>query len=218
MMRRIIFILIFLPFIGFCQNQSVGNLTVFSEDGDKFFLVLNGEKQNDVAQTNIKIEELPQPYYSAKIIFENTAIAPISKNNLMVTDAEGNMMDVTYKIRKDKSNKAKLSYYSMIPVPQDFTPPSGMYVRQFGQPPLVTGGIKQPNNTGGMGASLNVPGLNVNISISDPGEINTSSHSSTHQTQTQTTTTQQNQYPVRGCKNAFPMKAADFNAAVNTIK
>ena len=52
----------------FAQNQRTGNLTIFSEDGDKFYLVLNGEKQNDIPQSNIRIEELPQPYYSARII------------------------------------------------------------------------------------------------------------------------------------------------------
>jgi hypothetical protein len=41
--------------------QPIGHLTVFSEDGDKFFLVLNGERQNNIAQTNIRVEDLNHP-------------------------------------------------------------------------------------------------------------------------------------------------------------
>jgi hypothetical protein len=117
-MKKIIFLALCLtPFFCFAQPQTGGNLTVFSEDGDKFTLVLNGEKQNEIPQANIKIEDLPQPYYSAKILFEDKTFAPISKSSLMITDAEGKMMDVTYRIRRDKNNKVKMVYYSMIPVP-----------------------------------------------------------------------------------------------------
>ncbi len=219
-----------IPALGFAQMQTGGNLTVFSEDGDAFFLILNGEKQNDVAQTNIRIEDLPQPYYSAKIIFADKSLASISKANLMITDADGKLMDVTYKIKKDKNNKVKLNYYSMIEVKQDFMPPANMYVRQWGQPQpqYQGGGVRQTTTTTtqqgtGVGASLNMPGMNVNISISDPDDMNVSSH---HQTTTATTTHHQvNQQsnqptfstPQRGCVNNWPMNAGDFASAKKTI-
>jgi len=224
--------LLMLPFLSFAQMQTGGNLTVFSEDGDAFYLILNGEKQNDQAQTNIRIEDLPQPYYSAKIIFEDKTFAAISKSNLMITDADGKMMDVTYKIKKDKSNKPKLVYYSMIEVKQDFMPPANMYVRHWGQPqPQYSnggGGGVRPNNPppqqgGGIGASVNMPGMNVNISISDPDGMGMGSSTTTHQQQTTTThqtTTQQGggyQQPQRGCANNWPMNSSDFATAKKTI-
>ena len=54
----------------YAQWVPTANLTIFSEDGLKFYLVLNGERYNDVTQTNIRIEELPNPYYNCKIIFD----------------------------------------------------------------------------------------------------------------------------------------------------
>ena len=222
--------------------QQYGNLTVFSEDGDKFFLILNGEKQNDEAQTNIRVEELNQPYYSARIIFEDKTLASITKNNLMIVDADAKFMDVTYKIKKDKNKKVKLNYYSMIPVQPDFMPPSGMYVRHFGQPAPQTivqqpiqvqqGGGRQTtttttttttSNNNNIGASLNVPGMNVNISISDPDIKVQGSTTTTHQTTTthsggQQQQQQQQQQPqyTGNCKG-WPMSAADFSAAKKTI-
>ena len=217
--------------------QQYGNLTVFSEDGDKFYLILNGEKQNEEPQTNIRVEELNQPYYSARIIFEDKTLAAITKNNLMIVDADAKFMDVTYKIKKDKNKKVKLNYYSMIPVQEDFMPPSGMYVRHFGQPGPQTivqqpiqvqqGGGRQTTTTttttttsnNNIGASLNVPGMNVNISISDP-DINTHATTTTHQS----TTThsgghqqQQQQPQYTGNCNGWPMNGADFSAAKKTI-
>jgi hypothetical protein len=218
--------------------QQHGNLTVFSEDGDKFFLILNGEKQNEEAQTNIRVEELNQPYYSARIIFEDKTLAPITKNNLMIVDADAKFMDVTYKIKKDKNKKVKLNYYSMIPVQEDFLPPSGMYVRQFGQtsqqtnsqqPVQIQGGGRQTTttttttttntNSNGIGASLNVPGMNVNISIADP-DMDAHTTTTTHHTTTthiggQPQQQQQPQY-TGNCKG-WPMEAADFSAAKKTI-
>jgi Domain of unknown function (DUF4476) len=218
--------------------QQHGNLTVFSEDGDKFFLILNGEKQNEEAQTNIRVEELNQPYYSARIIFEDKTLASITKNNLMIVDADAKFMDVTYKIKKDKNKKVKLNYYSMIPVQEDFLPPSGMYVRQFGQtsqqtnsqqPVQIQGGGRQTTttttttttntNSNGIGASLNVPGMNVNISIADP-DMDAHTTTTTHHTTTthiggQPQQQQQPQY-TGNCKG-WPMEAADFSAAKKTI-
>ena len=42
--------------------QSTSNLVIFSEDGYKFFIILNGIRQNEVAQTNVKVMGLNQPY------------------------------------------------------------------------------------------------------------------------------------------------------------
>jgi len=60
-------------------QQPVANLTIFSDSGDKFFLYLNGEKQNNVAQTNLRVEDLPQAYYSAKIVFDDEVTAELKR-------------------------------------------------------------------------------------------------------------------------------------------
>lgn len=226
-MKKLFALLLLLgPLFGLAQYQTGGNLTVFSEEGDKFYLILNGEKQNETPQTNIKIEDLPQPYYSAKIIFEDKNLATISKNNLMITDADGKMMDVTYRIKKDKLNKVKLVYYSMIPVPQDFMPPAGMYVRQFGQPGPQGETVRQTTTTtttnNGIGASVNVPGMSMNISISDPDAIQTTTTTTTSTSTSSshagsTVHSQQGQPVVKGCANNWPMSAGDFSAAKKTI-
>ena len=214
LMRKLFFLIaLAIPSLIFAQ-QKVGNLTIFSEDGDKFYLILNGEKQNTVPQTNIRIEELPQPYYNAKIIYGDSTIATISKNNLRIADAEGTMMDVTYKIRRDKSGKAKMNYYSMIPVQQDFIPSSGTYVHHYGRPEQTVT-TTTTTTADPVSASVNVNGVSMNVTINDPLMTQSTSTTTTVSSSSSNTTTNTD---TRGSKcNGWPMKATDFSAAKKSI-
>lgn len=231
---------IFLCAVSVIAQQPVANLTIFSDNGDKFFLYLNGEQQNNVAQTNLRVEDLPQTYYSAKIIFEDKATPEISKNYLGLTDANGVMQDVTYKIKRDKNNgKMSLKYFSMVPVQQNYIPPSNVYVQQYGVPVQVitstpapttgtgttvtqttttTTGVStgHPTNTG---MSVNTGGINMNININDPVMVGGSTQTTTTTTTTSSSTTGStipaNASTNIGCSEMMP---ADFTSALSTIK
>lgn len=209
--------ILFFAFIALAQPQPVANLTIFSEDGDKFFLVLNGERQNNVAQTNLRVEDLPQPYYNAKIIFEDKTIPEINKNYLQLADANGAMMDVTYKIKKDKNNgKVTLRYFSMIPVQQNYVPASNVTVVRYGNPAPVTT-VTQTTTThttpNTVDANVNVAGINMNVTINDP-----TLQTTTHTTTTHTTEVVHEQPVQVGCVGAYPMSSGDFSSALSTIK
>ncbi len=223
----------------FAQFLPTSNLTIFSEDGYKFFVILNGERQNDVAQTNLRLEELPQPYYNCKIIFEDKTQKEISKNMLMLTDADGIPQDVTYKIKKDKSGKQILRFFSFVPAQQNMIRPSNCAVYRFGNPRQMIAGpgfieqtttiVEHNNGNGrgnGVGVNMNAGGVGVSVNINDP-YIN-------NQTTTTTTTTttrinsnqsgynqsyQDNSFnQPQGCIDAFPMTTRDFDAARMTVK
>ncbi|MEN9336466.1 MAG: hypothetical protein RLZZ500_1453 [Bacteroidota bacterium] len=129
-------LMVLMATLTFAQGSPVGHLTIFSEDGDKFYVILNGEQQNDIPQTNIRIEDLNQPYYNARIQFEDKSLMDITTNNMMIADIDGIMSDVTYKIKRDKNKKGKMkmNFFSSIPVRPDFVPPSNVYVMHYGQP------------------------------------------------------------------------------------
>ncbi|HMK06692.1 MAG TPA: hypothetical protein VK476_04125, partial [Flavobacterium sp.] len=160
----LVFLLLLSSMASFAQSGGLGNLTIFSEDGDKFFLVLNGEKQSDIAQTNLRIEALNQPYYNAKIIFDDKSLTEISKNNLTVADFDGVYQDVTYKIKRDKNNKSKmkLNFFSTIPVEQHYLAPKNVYVIHYGQPVSNDGYTQTTTTTTTVGQGTNV-GANINM-------------------------------------------------------
>ena len=232
--------LLLISSLSFSQFGPVGHLTIFSEDGDKFTLILNGEIINDEPQTNLRVEDLNQPYYSAKIKFADATLADISKSNLMLTDYDGKFTDVTYKIKSDKNNKTKrkLNFFSAIPVRPDFIPPTNVHVVHYGQPrdvvivqEPVRGGTTQTTTTTqnsgvNVGVGVNIGGVNMGVSISDPmgGEVVTqtttttsSSHTSHSNHDGHNHDSHDNNYS-RGCGGKSCMTPGNFNAALATIK
>ena len=158
----------------FAQWVPTANLTIFSEDGAKFFLILNGERYNDVAQTNIRIEELPNPYYNCKVIFEDKSIPDISKNALMLADADGAMQDVTYRIKKDNKGKNVLRFFSQIPAQQNMVRPSNCATYRFGAPNMLLGNtlstttVRQTSISPANNVNVQVGGIGLNVNIDQP--------------------------------------------------
>lgn len=220
----------------FSQSGPVGHLTIFSEDGDKFTLILNGEQINDVPQTNLRVEDLTQEFYNAKIKFQDNTLQDVSKNNLTLVDVDGIYCDVTYKIKRDKNSKTKmkLNYFSSVPARPDFIPSSNVHVIHYGQPApppqQPVRGVTQTTTTttttqagggpNGVSVGMNVGGINMGISIND--------NTSGSVTQTTTTTTNVSssvsgghhvaEVPTRGCGGKACMTSGNFNAAMSTIK
>ncbi len=231
MIRKITFLVIVLfSVLSYGQFGPVGHLNIFSEDGDKFFVIINGEQINDTPQTNIRIEDLNQPYYNVKIKFADKSIQDILKNTLMIADADGKFADVTYKIRSDKKikTKRKLNYFSSTPVVPDFIPPSNVYVVHFGQPvPAITQTTTTTTtqqNSGGVNVGVSVGGVNMGVSVNDGMNGNTVTQTTTTTTSSSSTMVQNSDNAMqyndsrRRCPGRYSMTSGNFNAALATLK
>lgn len=83
-------------------------LTVFSEEGDKFWVILNGAKQNELPQTKVVIPGQYEPFQKMRIIFEDEKIRPINqtvRSQGMDRNAMIIWIDVTYVIKKTSRGK-----------------------------------------------------------------------------------------------------------------
>jgi hypothetical protein len=89
--------------LSFAQGQ--GDVTIYSNTGDKFYVILNGVRQNDSPETNVKVTGLTNPYYSCKIISANNNFE-LEKNVLVKYDTL-----ITYRI-VEKKGRYKLRYLS----------------------------------------------------------------------------------------------------------
>ena len=209
--------------------QNVGAVTIFSENGEKFYLVLNGLRQNNVAQTNVRVDGLTQPNYNAKIIFEDKNLPEISRNYLGIVDGNNLMMDVTYKIKHDKNGQPKLGMMptSFVPYQQTAAASPDVYVVHYGTPdptPAATT-VSQTTTTTTQIApahavNVNVNGVNMDVTINDPNT--TAVQTTTTRTTTTTTETQRALPPAseehHGCRGAYSMTSDDFASAISTIK
>lgn len=123
-----ILLLLLLPV--FSYAQPTGSLIIVSEQGDPFYLYLNGQKMNDTAVTKIRLDGLSGEYYTVKADFKSSAIQAITKR-LYLMDDNFKMSDATYRIRKDKSGKARFVFFSMQTPNHQYKPEAGMKVIYF---------------------------------------------------------------------------------------
>ncbi|WP_160113302.1 DUF4476 domain-containing protein [Aequorivita antarctica] len=211
----------FITSISYSQYNSEGCLTIFSEEGDKFFLTLNGELMNDIPQTNIRVEDLDQPFYQVRIEFENENLIEINKDNINVIDVDDNYIDVTYRIRRDKnnSNKMKFNYFSESPKSEVYIPKENVHVIHFDdiiikKSTIETTTITTVTDNIGVGANISVDGFNMNVSIYDRQPVVISQTTITNNT---------HGFDDFGsyrdsCDQKYEMKSSDFNAAVSSVK
>ena len=202
-MKQLFLLLALYGFINPSMGQG-SNLTVFSDDCERFYLILNGIRQNEKPETNIRVMALSNPYYSARIIFEKQGISEIEKKMMPVQDQmNGGYMDVTYKIKRNKDGLYSLKPYSAVPIAQAPPVPSNVTVVQYNTQPMpainANINLKETTTTTttisgtpvgtNVNVGMNVGGVNMGINVND----NMMGMGQSQVTQT-TTTTMTNNY------------------------
>ncbi|WP_431136992.1 DUF4476 domain-containing protein [Psychroserpens mesophilus] len=219
-MKKFTFLTLFL--VSLLSNAQESRLTIFSEDGDAFYVVLNGIRQNEEPVVNIAVDYLVNDYYDTKIIFADESIPVLEKRHLMVVDVDNQRGEVVYKI-KDTKRGRKLRFYSFTPFQAILPPPSNVSVVHYNAtplPPIQTVTQTTTTTSSGNGDQINI-GVGVNAGGTNVGVgINVNSGMSTTTTQTTTTTVGGAPSDVviveeTGC---FEMSRTDFNQALESIK
>lgn len=111
-------ILTFIFMIGYCISsyaQKTTEVTLFTEQGEKFWLVVNGEKKNQTPATRVTVPGLTDPRYKIKIIFQDETIT--SLDDYVQTEGYNNQVleqakTITYVIKKKGPNKYVVRSYS----------------------------------------------------------------------------------------------------------
>jgi Domain of unknown function (DUF4476) len=235
--------LLLLSLITFSQNKV--NLVVFAEDGDKFYAYVNGIKQNNTPESNVKVTGVT-PNISLRIEFEDKALPQLKQNMALEPGFEH-----TAKIKRDMKKQLKLRYFGQTPLEETTTSnvPTVAYhtaettdngtlntVNNGGNNTTVTttstttqiNNGSNPNNT-----SINVNmagvGINMNVSGMDNGTT-TTSQTTSYTTTTSSSSTSSNSQPVKnntasnqqvvttnvGCKSA--MTQANFETMKKSVE
>jgi hypothetical protein len=110
---------------------SNNNLVVFSPDGDKFSLIVNGLRQNEKPETNVKVTGLNAPNYKVRVIFENAGLAPIDQNVYMMDGGENvTNKEFTYVVTNTKKGM-KLRGQSIADITPQGAPAAGQVIYVF---------------------------------------------------------------------------------------
>lgn len=114
--QTLAFSFLFLSFFNFSQSNT---LVVFSQDPTPFYVVLDGVKKNEVAETRVVVPGIRQTNSNVQIFFKDESIEAISKN-IWWDEAHKND-EVTFRIVPVKKGY-KLRFFSTVPNKVTSTP------------------------------------------------------------------------------------------------
>lgn len=123
---KYLFVATLLCFSSAMMAQS-SDLVIFSEDADRFFVMVNGIHQNTEAQSNVKIKGLQaEAAYKVKVIFQDNTLPGLEK--AIYTEAN---MEFSFNIKRNKKGVLKMTPFGYTAINPNATTPN-QYVVQYG--------------------------------------------------------------------------------------
>lgn len=209
-------------------TAQTSNLVIFDQQGEQFYAIVNGVKQNSTPQTNVRITGLAAPAaYKVTVIFTDNSIPQVEKNIYLQNPAT----EVTANVVIKKSGEHVLRWVSETPLAQIPPPAQGQSTIVYSTtPPPVQGTTTtvtqqtttDPNggtvtmNVGGMGAGMNVnvTGATSQTTVTTTTTTTSSGADMVPPPNNQTVYVDGYSGPI-GCP--MPMTHEDYEGAKNTI-
>ena len=116
------------------MDHESSTLSVFSENGEQFFLVLNGINQNNVPQSRIRVEGLPEYGNEVQIVFADNRTPAIRKTINIADPVDGREVNMTLKVVRDREGYARLRFHKCSEIDHNYRPEHGEYVMNYGNP------------------------------------------------------------------------------------
>lgn len=241
-MKRISLLLTLIFAIGLTSGAfaQLSNLIFFTENGERFTVILNGVRQNPTPETNVKVTDLPAPSYKLKVIFDDPALGELDKNLMFNQGTES-----TFVIKANKKSEYVVRWMNEVSIAQALPPAPNQQVIVYSTqaPPASTVtqttttvsesyGQPQQGNVS-MGININDPelGVNINMNVNGGGVSSGSQVTTTHTTSSYSTTSGTDGYPPAqsvqqayvlpgyngpvGCP--YPMHPGDFQSVKQSI-
>lgn len=109
-MKKLIYLLVIFV-ISTNSHAQKANAILFTENGEKFTAILNGLRQNEKPETNVKITDLNAEWYKLKVIFADSKLGEENFNLGLELGSEN-----TYSIKKNSKGNYVLRPVSTVPL------------------------------------------------------------------------------------------------------
>ena len=191
-------IFLFSVLFTFSALYAQSNLSIFNNNGQSFYVVLNGIRQNSKPETNVQVAQIKNGSYAVKVIFADGKTPDIDKNFMI--DAP---YDITARIIF-KKGKGKLQLMGQEPThgvlqeavvyrPNDAAVYSDMIPIQTTTTTTTTTTGTIPDENVNLNMNLSVGGVNVNLNANASATgLGTGATITETTTSSSTTTTQIN--------------------------
>ena len=180
-MKKLLSLLILPTLMYYSIIAQNNDLVIFAEEATPFYIVMNGIKQNETAETNVKIPNIKNDRVSVKVIFEDKNIAPVSKNISFYSmsddldEAFASNEIITYRIVRSKkgfkikwhdqvskSNAPKVNNQTTVVYKTVESSPPPPPTKTVVQETVTTTTTNNPNNAN---VNMNMGGAGVNMSV-----------------------------------------------------
>ena len=112
-------------------------LSVFSENGEPFFLILNGIKQNVMPQSKIRVESLPKYMTDVEVTFTDSRIPPIHKTVTIADPVDGKAVNLILRVSRGRDGYPRLRFHRMTECDRNYHGPRDEYVMYYGKPQQI---------------------------------------------------------------------------------
>jgi len=103
-----VFLFITLAFLAIGVKAQKPTATFFSEDGYKFWVIMDGKRMNPEPQYRVENIPMENDWAKVKIIFEDANLEPVEKT-IQGVDVDGNPSAVTWVINQNSKGKWKVT-------------------------------------------------------------------------------------------------------------
>lgn len=119
------------------RDDDMSTLSIFSENGEQFFLVLNGINQNNQPTSKIRVEGLPQYGNEIEILFTDRRTPALRKKITISDPVDGRAVNMTLKLVRNRDGYPKLKFHKCTEVERNYRAPQDEYCMSYGQPRQV---------------------------------------------------------------------------------
>ena len=205
-MKKALYLLSLCLFLCSVTIAQSNNAILFTENGEKFQVILNGILQNQTPETNVKMIQLVADHYKCRIVFAEAKLGYVDFNMFFTEMGT----EVTWNIKQNNKGQYVTRYISAVPVAEaPSTAPSQTVVVYTTVAPVMVAGTGTSTTTtthtqsttsnGGsdnvnihMGMNMGGEGGNININASGMGLNNDGGSTTTTTTNTHSSTTTTN--------------------------
>jgi hypothetical protein len=155
------------------------NINVFSDKGERFWVVINGIKQNAKASQHVKVTNLTGTFWKMRVVFENQNIPEVSQN---VGTTEENQ-EFTYQVKKNRKEEYVIRIFSVAPISNASNAEVTIPYHATELPPVTTTTttpnsefktnieIKEKDETG-FSLKVDEKGFDLKVNVKDEGTPN----------------------------------------------
>jgi len=118
-------------------NYQQSSLSIYSDNGERFLLILNGVKQNVIPQSRIRVESLPQYLNDVQIVFTDSRTPPLRKRVNLADPVNGRAVNLTLRMMRGRNGNAFLRFQKMTECERDYHGSRDEYVMYYGNPQQI---------------------------------------------------------------------------------